>query len=61
MQWEFIVTLVLAIPIIIFPAALVWYLNISGIYAVIKEAGTRRVIRRRTGELVEEPAVRRVT
>jgi len=42
MQWEFIVALVIAIPIILFPAAFVWYLNIGGIYAAIKEARTRR-------------------
>ena len=43
MQWELIVALVVAIPIILFPAAFVWYLNIGGIYAVIKEARARRV------------------
>ncbi len=42
MQWEFIVALVIAIPIILFPAAFVWYLNIGGIYAAIKEALKRR-------------------
>ena len=42
MQWEFIVALVIAIPIILFPAAFVWYLNIGGIYAIIKEALKRR-------------------
>ena len=45
MQWEFIVALVIAIPIILFPAAFVWYLNIGGIYAAIKEARARRVAR----------------
>ncbi len=43
MQWEFIVALVLAIPVILFPAAFVWYLNIGGIYAAIKEARVKRV------------------
>ena len=42
-QWEFIVALVIAIPIVVFPAAFVWYLNIGGIYAAIKEARARRV------------------
>ena len=42
MQWEFIVALVIAIPIILFPAAFVWYLNIGGIYAAIKEVRERR-------------------
>ncbi len=46
MQWEFIVALVLAIPVILFPAAFVWYLNIGGIYAAIKEARVRRVARK---------------
>ena len=43
MQWELVVALVVAIPIILFPAAFVWYLNIGGIYAAIKEARERRV------------------
>ena len=45
MQWELIVALVIAIPIILFPAAFVWYLNVGGIYTAIKEGGERRVAR----------------
>jgi hypothetical protein len=45
MQWEFIVALVVAIPIILFPAAFIWYLNIGGIYAAIKEARERKAAR----------------
>lgn len=45
MQWEFIVALVVGIPIILFPVAFVWYLNIGGIYAAIKEARAKRVAR----------------
>jgi len=37
MQFEFIVALAIAIPIILFPAAFIWYLNI-GVYAAMKEA-----------------------
>ena len=37
MQWEFIVALVIAIPIILFPAAFVWYLNIGGIVQAIQK------------------------
>ena len=44
MQWEFIVALVIAIPIILFPVAFVWYLNIGGIYAAIKKARARRAV-----------------
>ena len=43
MQWELVVALIIAIPIILFPAAYVWYLNIGGIYATIKESQTKRV------------------
>ena len=45
MQWELIVALVIAIPIILFPAAYVWYINIGGICSAIKEARARRVAR----------------
>jgi hypothetical protein len=45
MQWEFIVALVIAIPIILFPAAYIWYLNIGGIYTTVKEVRTRRIAR----------------
>ena len=41
MQWELIVVLVLAIPIILFPVAYVWYLNIGGIYAAIERRARR--------------------
>ena len=43
MEWQVIVALVIAIPIILFPAAFVWYLNVGGIYAAVKEARARRV------------------
>ncbi|MFC1963871.1 hypothetical protein ACFLV1_00650 [Chloroflexota bacterium] len=45
MQWELVVALVIAIPIILFPAAYVWYLNIGGIVAAIKDARATRVAR----------------
>ncbi len=45
MQWEIIVALVIAIPVILFPAAFVWYLNMGGIFAAIKEARARRLAR----------------
>ncbi len=45
MQWEFIVALVIAIPIILFPAAYVWYLNIGGIYTTVKDVRARRLAR----------------
>ena len=54
MQWEFIVALVITIPIILIPVAFVWYLNIGGIYAAIKEARERQVARvKKSGELAK--------
>ena len=43
MEWQIIVALVLIIPIILIPVVFVWYLNVGGIYAAIKEARARRV------------------
>ena len=45
MQWEIIVVLVIAIPVILFPAAFVWYLNMGGVFSAIKEARARRLAR----------------
>lgn len=38
MEGTMIVALALAIPVILFPAAFVWYLNISGIVDAVREA-----------------------
>jgi len=45
MQWELVLALVIAIPIILFPAAYVWYLNIGGIVAAVKDAKERQAVR----------------
>lgn len=61
MQWEFIVALVLAIPIILFPVAFVWYLNIGGIYHAIQAALRRRAARQKGAEAAakaEQPTLR---
>ena len=38
MQWEFVVALIVAIPIILFPAAFIWYVNLGGIIQTAREA-----------------------
>lgn len=43
MEWQFVVALVIAVPVILFPAAFVWYLNLGGIHVAIKEARAKRV------------------
>ena len=55
MEWQIIVALVIAIPIILFPVAFVWYLNIGGIYTAIKEARARRAVRSEKRKMVKEP------
>ena len=53
MEWYIILALVLAIPVVIIPAVFVWYLNVSGIYTVVRETQKRRVARKkRRRELV---------
>ena len=38
MEWQIVVALVVAIPVILFPAAFVWYLNIGAIAHAVREA-----------------------
>ena len=45
MEWQIILALVLVIPVILVPAVLVWYLNVSGILTVIRETRRRRIAR----------------
>ena len=48
MEWQVIVALAIAIPVILFPAAFIWCLNIGGMYAAIRKARERRVIREKS-------------
>ena len=52
MHWEFIVALVIAIPIILFPVAFIWYLNVGGIYAAVREAQKKRAAREEEKKMV---------
>ncbi|MCJ7522275.1 MAG: hypothetical protein MUP21_08695 [Dehalococcoidia bacterium] len=42
MEWWLVLALVLGIPLVLLPVALVWYLNISGIYQVIRATRARQ-------------------
>ena len=42
MEWQILVALVIAIPIILIPVAFVWYLNIGGLYHAFQAARQRR-------------------
>ena len=47
MEWYIILALVLGIPVILLPVAFVWYLNVSGLYQVIRDMRQRRKRRAR--------------
>jgi len=42
MEGTMIVALVLAIPVVLFPAAFVWYLNIGGMVKAVREVRAAR-------------------
>jgi hypothetical protein len=46
MEWQFVIALVVCIPIILFPVAFIWYLNIGGLYTAFKEAITKKATRK---------------
>jgi hypothetical protein len=43
LEWQVILVLFFAVTVILFPAVFVWYLNISGIIAVIRQRGRIRL------------------
>ena len=43
MEWQVILVLVFAVTIILFPALFIWYLNIGGMYAALRERGRFRI------------------
>jgi hypothetical protein len=47
MKWEFVIALLIAVPVILFPAAYIWYINIGGVYAAIREAKAKRLARQK--------------
>ena len=61
MEWYVILAIILAIPVILIPVVFIWYINVSGIYTVIRETMKRRAARRKREKevrLVSEPTVR---
>jgi hypothetical protein len=42
MEWAFIVALMVAVPVILFPAAAIWLLNIGGVFAAYRLAREKR-------------------
>ncbi len=54
MEWQIILAIVVAVPIILIPVAFIWYINVSGLYQVIKEARQRQKRRVKTLQGAEE-------
>ena len=54
MQWQFIAALVIAIPVILFPAAFVWYLNVGSLFQTAQKAARKaKAARRETTEVAK--------
>ena len=43
MEWQIIIAMVIAVPVILLPAAFVWYLNIGGFIKLLKEKRAKTV------------------
>ncbi len=52
MEWQIIVALVIAIPIILIPVVFVWYLNMGGIFSAAREARARRATQKKGVKVV---------
>jgi hypothetical protein len=47
MSTELIIALVIAIPVVLFPVAFIWFINVTGLWAVWKESRARQKRRAR--------------
>ena len=47
MEWWGYLILVLTVPVLLIPFALIWYINVSGIYTVIRETQKRRAAQKK--------------
>ena len=45
MEWQAILGIVLALPAILIPVALVWYINVGGMYQIFRAARARKLQR----------------
>jgi len=46
MDIKVVIALIVAIPIVLFPVAFVWFLNTSGLYAVIRAQAKKRMAKK---------------
>jgi hypothetical protein len=52
MTWQFLVVLALAVPVILFPIALIWFLDIGGIVKWVKQSRKRRELQQNESEFI---------
>ncbi len=52
MEWQFIVALIFAIPVILFPLVFLWYINVGGLFNALARARQRKTARIRKQETV---------
>ena len=54
MEWQVILLLVLAVPVLLIPVVFVWYLNIGGIYMAIKEARAKKAAKKKVEDKIRK-------
>ena len=58
MNAAIVIALAVAVPIILLPVALVWYINLGGMFAALKEARERRALTERAEAVDSEIGLR---
>jgi hypothetical protein len=53
MEWPIIVALVAVVPLILIPVALIWYIQVGGLYTVLRERRKRAAKSREQNEANE--------
>lgn len=43
MSWQIIVALIIIVPLILIPVALIWFLNFGGMRIVLKEVSEKQI------------------
>ena len=58
MEWQILVALVIVVPLILFPVAFIWYVNIGGLHIMLRERRKKKAAaKERSREIKEEQAV----
>jgi len=52
MTWGFFISLVLAIPVILLPVALAWYLNAGSIITAVRQTRAKRAREKYSGTMM---------